>query len=426
MTGKLLDDCFLHDKDRLSHAEALAILRERVAPVVEVEAVPVEQASGRILAEPVTAPRPIPAHTNAAVDGYAFRFADYDPNSGSEFPVVGRAAAGHPLKGAIAEGSAVRIFTGAPMPEGFDTVIMQEDTTTDLRDGITVVTIKPGLKQGANCRQAGEDAAAGTVLAEAGQRLRPQDTAAAASAGLATLRCYQRLKVAIFSTGDEVIRPGATLANGQVYDANAPMLRGLIEATGADCVDLGVLADDAGAVEASLRDAASRYHVLITSGGASRGEEDYVVKTVDKLGRLHMWQIAVKPGRPMAFGQIGDCLFLGLPGNPVAVFVCFLLYVRPVLVSLGGGAWPEPARYPLKAAFEVKRKKDGRREFWRGALTQGQGGLAVDKFARDGSGLITSLREADGLIEICEDVTGVAEGDMVAFIPFAEFGIARR
>jgi len=288
------------------------------------------------------------------------------------------------------------------------------------------VRIPPGLKPGANCRLAGEDAEAGTTLLEAGGRLRPQDVAAAASTGLARLRCYAPLRVAVFSTGDEVVRAGEPLEAGQVYDANAPMLHGLIAATGAECIDLGVLPDDAATVERRLAEAAGRYDALITSGGASRGDEDHVVNAVDTLGALHMWQIAVKPGRPMAFGQIGDCVFLGLPGNPVAVFVCFLLYVRPVLVRLSGGHWPEPARFPVQAAFSVPKKKTGRREFWRAFLTRDSDGqLAVEKFARDGSGLISGLCAADGLVEVPEEATEVREGQQVAFIPFTEFGIGR-
>lgn len=425
MSRKLLDDCFLHDKDRLSHAEAIATLRQRIAPVVGEETVPVGEATGRILAEPVVAPRPIPAHTNAAVDGYAFAYGDYDAAGGCTLPVAARAAAGHALAAPPPPGSAVRIFTGAAMPEGLDTVVMQEDVTARMVDGCILVDVPPGLKAGANCRKAGEDAAPGARLLEPGRRLRPQDCATAAAAGYPALRCHQRPRVAILSSGDEIVRPGAALAPGQVYDANAPMLRGLIEAAGGTCMDLGVMPDQADAVRQRLAQAARSFDMVVTSGGASRGEEDHVVKAVDALGRLHMWQIAIKPGRPMAFGQIGDCLFLGLPGNPVAVFVCFLLYVRPVLVRLGGGAWPEPMRYPLKAAFAVTRKKAGRREFWRGLLKHAPDGPAVDKFPRDGSGLISSLREADGLIEVGEEVTGVAEGDTVAFIPFSEFGLLR-
>ena len=426
MTRKLRDDCFLHDSDRLTHAEAIAILRERVTPIVGTEELALDETPDRMLAEDVIAPRNIPAHTNAAVDGYAFAFADYDDRNGSALKVTARAAAGHAVTDPVERGSAVRIFTGAAMPEGTDSVVMQEDTETEPRNGEIWVTIPGGLKPGANCRLAGEDVKEGDVMLRAGHRLRPQDTASAAAAGKGTLACYKRPRVGVYSTGDEVIRPGAKLEPGQVYDANAPMLTGLIEAAGAECIDLGVLPDEMDAVLESLKRAAEEYDVVLTSGGASRGDEDHVVSAIEKLGALRMWQIAIKPGRPMAFGQIGDCVHLGLPGNPVAVFVCFLLYVQPVLVRLGGGAWPEPARFPLKAAFSVPKKKTGRREFWRGYLTSDDGGtLRAGKFARDGSGLITGLREADGLIEVGEDVTEIQEGDEVAFIPFTEFGIRR-
>ncbi|MGI9386033.1 MAG: molybdopterin molybdotransferase MoeA [Methyloligellaceae bacterium] len=426
MTRKLRDDCFLHDSERLTHAEAISILRGRVTPTVGIEELALDQTPGRILAEDVIAPHDIPAHTNAAVDGYAFAFGDYDADKGSSLNVSARAAAGHAVTDPIEKGAAVRIFTGAAMPKGTDSVVMQEDTDTETREDAIWVTIPGGLKHGANCRLAGEDVKKGEAMLKTGTRLRPQDTASAAAAGKAKLACYKRVRVGVFSTGDELTRPGAKLEPGQVYDANAPMLRGLIEAAGAECIDLGILQDQMDAVLKSLKDAAAKYNVVITSGGASRGEEDHVVDAIEKLGALRMWQIAIKPGRPMAFGQIGDCVHLGLPGNPVAVFVCFLLYVQPVLVRLGGGNWPEPARFPLKAAFSVPKKKTGRREFWRGYLQHdSSGGLMAAKFERDGSGLITGLREADGLIEVGEDVTEIREGDEVAFIPFAEFGIRR-
>jgi molybdopterin molybdotransferase len=426
MTRKLRNDCFLHDSDRLTHAEAVAILRKRMDTVVDVEQVPVDQASERILAEDVIAPRNIPAHDNAAVDGYAFAHRDYDEEKGSTFRVSARAAAGHAISDEIEIGSAARIFTGAAMPDGLDSIVMQEDTDTQIKGDEIWVTIPGGLKQGANRRLAAEDMKQGAVMLATGCRLRPQDTASAAAAGHATLSCYRKPRVGVFSSGDEIIRPGEPLEPGQVYDANAPMLRGLIEAAGAHFNDLGVLPDEADAVQARLKEAAAQYDVVITSGGASRGDEDHLVDAVDALGTLHMWQIAIKPGRPMAFGQIGDCVHMGLPGNPVAVFVCFLLYVYPVLVRLGGGAWREPARYPLKAAFTVPKKKTGRREFWRGFLTTGKDGvLRAGKFERDGSGLISGLCEADGLIEVAEDVTQVIEGDEVTFIPFTEFGIRR-
>ena len=200
------------------------------------------------------------------------------------------------------------------------------------------------------------------------------------------------------------------------------MLDGLIKSLGAEPATLGVLEDDADRVRGALKDAASRYDALVISGGASQGAEDHVAKTIDDIGKRHLWQIAIKPGRPMSFGQIGDCVVLSLPGNPVAVFVCFLIYVRPVLAHLAGGAWPEPVRYPLRAAF-AQTKKAGRREFWRARLALKDGQLSVVKFPRDGSGLISSLRDADGLLEVSEEVSEVREGDMVNFIPFVELGL---
>lgn len=422
MSIKLADDCFFHDKDRLPHSEALAILKSRVRPVVNTEDVPLNKAASRYLATPVVAPRPIPAHDNSAVDGYAFSHAAYDRRSGARLKVVGEAAAGHPLPTLPPANGVVRIFTGAVMPSGFDTVAMQEDVPVDTMGEERWALIPPGLKKGANRRLAGEDSKPGAVLVEEGTRLRPQDVASAAACGLDRLRCYVPLKVALLSTGDEILRPGAEFVPGKVFDANVPMLEGLVETAGAQPIDLGVLPDKAELVREALRDAASRYNVLVVSGGASQGAEDHVVRAIDALGKRHLWQIAIKPGRPMSFGQIGQCVVLGLPGNPVAVFVCFLLYVRPVLASLAGGAWPEPARYPLPAAF-AQTKKPGRREFWRAKLTQRDGRLSVAKFARDGSGLISSLREADGLVEVAEDVSEVREGDLVDFIPFTEFGL---
>jgi molybdopterin molybdotransferase len=422
MNMKLADDCFFHDQDRIPHNEALTILKSRVRPVVGVEDVSLDRAAGRYLAAAILAPRAIPAHDNAAVDGYAFTHVAYDQQAGARLKVVGEAAAGHPLPSVPTSDSAVRIFTGAVMPDGFDTVAMQEDVGIEQRGKECWALIPPGLKRGANRRRAGEDSKPGTVLVDAGTRLRPQDVASAAACGVACLPCNAPLKVAILSTGDEILRPGGVFVPGKVYDANAPMLEGLIGCVGAEPVDLGVLPDQAERMREALADAASHYNVLIVSGGASQGAEDHVVKSIDALGKRHLWQIAIKPGRPMSFGQIGDCVILGLPGNPVAVFVCFLLYVRPVLTSLAGGKWPEPVRYPLPAAF-TQNKKKGRREFWRAKLTSKDGRLSVEKFARDGSGLISSLREADGLIEVAEDVTEVRAGELVDFIPFAEFGL---
>jgi molybdopterin molybdotransferase len=252
-------------------------------------------------------------------------------------------------------------------------------------------------------------------------RLRPQDVAGLASIGLADVAVFKRLRVAIVSSGDEIVRAGQPLQPGQVYDANAPMLQGLAARSGATVRVLGIAGDTAAALETQLATAARAFDVILTTGGASQGEEDYLVRALDQLGKRHLWQLAIKPGRPMSFGQIGDCVVVGLPGNPVAAFVCFLMYVAPMLGALGGTAWREPRRFPVPAAFDVPARKTGRREFWRGTLIETPCGLVVQKFARDGSGLISGLRAADGLIDVAEEVAAIRAGQPVDFIPFSEF-----
>jgi molybdopterin molybdotransferase len=423
MPRKLIDDCFLNDRPRLRHDEAIELLSSRVGTIAGSETVELHAAAGRILAQAAAARLPVPAHTNAAVDGYSFSAADYDRAAGCRLPVSIRVPAGRSGGAAPTPHSAARIFTGATIPDGHDTVAMQEDCATG-DDGHVV--IPGGLKPGANVRKAGEDVAAGTTLMSPGHVIRPQDLAALASIGHGTVRVHQRLRVGILSSGDEVIRPGRELRPGEVYDANMPMLFALIASAGATPIDLGVVPDRPQLVEAMLQDAAGRCDVVIGSGGASRGEEDHMVHAMERLGKRHLWQLAIKPGRPMSFGQIGDCVMLGLPGNPVAVFVCFLLYAWPLLRRMGGAPWPEPRRLMLPATFDLPARKTGRREFWRGMYATFEGRLAADKFARDGSGLISGLRAADGLIDIPEDVAAVKRGDLVAFVPFSEFGILSR
>jgi len=423
MTRKLIDDCFLHDKDRLKHADALAILRSRVSVIAGTETASLAEGVGRVLAAPVHAPHPVPMHTNAAVDGYAFAADGYDQQSGSQFRVSARAAAGHRVTTPIAAGEAARVFTGAVMPPGTDTCALQEDCAiADGPDGVAV-QIPAGLKRGANVRLAGEDVQAGSELMPAGATIRPQDLAALASVGLAEVPVFKRLRVGILSSGDEVVRPGRALHLGEVYDANMPMLTGLVAAAGAVPIDLGVAPDRLDEIVALLKRASATCDVVLTSGGASRGEEDHLNQAIETLGSRHLWQLAIKPGRPMSFGQIGDCAVLGLPGNPVAVMVCFLIYAWPMLRRMAGAPWHEPRRFQLPAAFDFLDRKTGRREFWRGTVIQRDGHMMVDKFKRDGSGLISSLRAADGLIEVGEEVAMVRRGDSVTYIPFSEFGI---
>jgi molybdopterin molybdotransferase len=425
MPDKLTDDCFRTDSGLLGHEAAIAELKRRTGPMVATEGVAIEAASGRVLAVAPIAPHPVPNHTNAAVDGYAFAARDYDRQRGVVLAVAGRAAAGRPLVEDAPPGTAVRIFTGAAMPRGLDTVAMQEDCEESTGGNAKrSVRIPPGLIPGANVRRAGEDVKQGETLLAAGHVLRPQDLAGLASIGLAHVTCYRRLRVAVCSTGDEVLRPGqAALPYGAVFDANAPMLLALAGLAGANATDHGVWPDRLDKVAQRLQETARGSDVILTTGGASRGEEDHVARALGDLGSRHFWQIAVKPGRPMMFGQIGEAVVVGLPGNPVAVFVCFLMYVWPLLRQLGGAPWTEPRRLRASAAFDFRKRKTGRREYWRGTLSETADGLRVDKFARDGSGLISGLRAADCLIEVPEEVPEVKTGDRLAVIPFSEFGI---
>ncbi|MEM8689610.1 MAG: gephyrin-like molybdotransferase Glp [Pseudomonadota bacterium] len=412
---RLLDDCFLHDKDRLRHDEVLTLLDERLAPVAKVQTVPLEVAHGLVLAQDVRAPRNIPAHTNAAVDGYAVRAADLNTDGMTRLNVAQRVAAGDTRDLDLKAGAAARIFTGARMPEGADTVFMQEDCESDGQS----VELPAGIKPGANVRAAGEDFSEGAAVAAAGSRLRPQDLAAIAATGQSDVACYAPLSVALMSTGDEVLQPGAPFRKGQVYDSNRFLLNGLLETVNVTVTDLGIVPDDEETVRRTILEASREHDVILTTGGASRGEEDHIVSVVADEGRLHAWQLAVKPGRPLAFGQIGDTVFLGLPGNPVAAFVCFLFYAQPMFAHLQGARWTPPKRFALPAAFSIAKKKPDRREFWRGWVEDGM----AHKFQRDGSGLISGLTAADGLIEVPEEATALAEGGLVSFIPFSEFGI---
>jgi molybdopterin molybdotransferase len=421
MMRKLVDDCFRtdpRDGARLTHERTLALIRERVQSVVAPETVALPAALGRIAADDIAAPFAVPGHANAAVDGYAFFGGCYDADQGSRFHVGGRIAAGGTAVAAAANG-ALRIFTGAALPEPFDTVAMQEDCTVDE----TGVFVPGGLKPGANVRRAGEDVEAGALVVRAGQVIRAPEIAALASLGISNVPVFERVKVGLIATGDEV-RRGGVLGHGQVYDVNTPLLVALLSGMNVDLADLGVWPDRRAEVIDRLKAAeADGFDLVITSGGASQGEEDHISHALEALGRRHFWQIAVKPGRPLMLGQIGGTAVVGLPGNPVAVFVCCLMYGMPLIRQLSGAAWREPRRYPLPAAFRLPGRKLGRREFWRGTTRETAEGVVVEKFPRDGSGLISGLRVANGLIDIAETVGEVEVGQVVDFIPFSEFGI---
>ena len=413
--AQISDDCFAFGGALMTMEEALATLAGRLTPMTEIETVTLDAARGRVLASPLTAIMNVPPHDNVAVDGYAFRHADLAPSGDSAFRVVARAAAGHPADKPVGSGEAARVFTGAVLPAGTDTVAMQEDCRTDGER----VFVPEGLKRGANRRKAGEDIEQGKIVLPAGRRLRAQDIGLAASIGVAELPVYRRLSVAVFSTGDEIVDPGRPLAPGKVYDSNRHMLIALLRGLGFVVRDLGILPDRRDVMIDALRDAAEADDALVTSGGMSTGDEDHVRAAVEALGSLHFWRLAIRPGRPVALGQVLGKAFVGLPGNPVAAMVTFLRFARPMLLRLAGATEVEPIHFRVRSAFDY-RKKAGRREFLRARIVPGDDMPTAHKFARDGAGILTSLVESDGLVELPEGLTHVAVGTPVDFIPFSE------
>ncbi len=417
--AQLTDDCFAFAGPLLPLAEAERLIHERVTPVAEIETVPLLAARGRVIARDIVAPLSLPPFDNSAVDGYAVRHADLATATETRLAVGERVTAGRAAAHALPPGEAIRIFTGAPMPAGADTVFMQEDCRVE---GASVI-VPAGLERGANRRLAGEDLRAGAVMLPAGRRLTEQHVALAAAVGLTTLPVRRRVRVAVFSTGDEIVEPGAPRPAAALFDANRYLLAGLIERLGATSTDLGILPDDADALERAITAAAVEHDLVLTSGGVSMGEADHVRAAVERIGRLVFWRVGIKPGRPVAMGVIpgahGGAAFCGLPGNPVAVFVTFARVVRPLLLRLGG-AEPEPLLpLPVRSAFAY-RKRTGRREYVRVKLVRGaDGGIDAVKHAQDGAGVLTSLTETDGLIELLEDVTTVECGATVGFLSYA-------
>lgn len=413
--AQLTNDCFAFGGELLSLDGVRQLLIERVAPVAGVETVSLHEADGRVLADDLAAPSSLPPFDNSAVDGYAVRFGDLAAGGPTELPVMGRAAAGAALAPRPPTPHTVRIFTGAPMPQGFDTVFMQEDVT--LEQGR--VRLPPGLSLGSNRRLAGEDIAAGSLALPAGRRITPQDVALLAALGVAEVPVRRRLRVAVFSTGDEIVAPGEPLRPAALYDSNRFTLAALLRRLCCEVTDLGILPDKRNAVAGALTDAAGAHDLILTSGGVSTGEEDHVKAAVEEAGGLTFWRLAIKPGRPVALGVVRGAAFIGLPGNPVAVFVTFAHVARPLIDRLAGATFQPPLSFPVRAAFPYK-KKEGRREYVRVRLTRAvDGTLDAHKHPRDGAGVISSLTETDGLVELPEDVTRIAPGDAVAFLPYA-------
>ncbi len=414
---RLKNDCFALPPgvDWTPVDEAHDRLRKVLHGVTAVERLPLAEAAGRFLAEDAVARRSNPPAANSAVDGYGFAGAGMGEGVQILPLVEGRAAAGAAFAGSVPAGHAIRILTGAALPAGVDTVVLEEDVTAEAGR----IAFHGPLKTGANTRKAGEDVQAGDAVLRAGTRIRAQELAILAATGVHEVAVRRRLRVGVLSTGDE-LRPvgGQAAAPGEIYDANRPMLLSLVAGWGYAAVDLGHVGDDRAALRGRLDAAAARTDVILTSGGASAGDEDHVSALLTETGTVEVWRIAIKPGRPLALGLWQGVPVFGLPGNPVAAFVCTLVFAEPAFRLLAGGGWRLPAGFTVPAAFS-KSKKPGRREYLRARLNADG---AAEVFKSEGSGRISGLAWADGLVEIGDGAREIGPGDPVRYLPFTGFG----
>jgi molybdopterin molybdotransferase len=403
-----------HDSTALSLAEALQGITQTLQPIRGRENVTLRSALDRILAQEIISPLNVPAYTNAAMDGYALRSQDLPTAGACTLNVVGTALAGQPYRGEIGPGECVRIMTGAMMPAGADTVVMQEQVER-CADHIRLF---PPQKPRQNVRQTGEDIRIGQQILAPGRRLTPADIGLLASIGVAEVKVRRRLRVAFFSTGDELCSMGETLAPGQIYDSNRYTIYAMLQRLNTDIMDMGIVPDQPEAVKEALTMAANNADVVISSGGVSVGEADYVKETLENSGWLRFWKIAIKPGRPLAFGRIKEAVFFGLPGNPVSVMVTFYQCVQPALLQLMGQTETAPLtiKVPCRSPF---RKKPGRIEYQRGILERDQEGqLEVRSTGQQGSGILTSMSAANFFIILPSESNDIASGTLVEVQPF--------
>ena len=399
----------------LSVAEARARIDKLVEPIGNVEKLPIRNALNRVLATPIVSAINVPPHTNSAMDGYAVRGADLPGSGTARLNVIGRAMAGAPFAGEVGDSEAVRIMTGAVLPNGADTVLMQEDVRVD-GDRIE---IDSGHKPGENVRMAGEDLAVGEIVLVPGKQLLPAEIGVLASLGIAEVQVKHRLRAAFFSTGDELKSLGERLEPGQIYDSNRYTLHGMLSRLNTEIVDLGVIRDERDAIRSAFREAATQADVVITSGGVSVGEADFVKQTLDEIGQVDFWKIAMKPGKPLAFGKVGDALFFGLPGNPVSVMATFYQFVQPALQKMMGMSEPTALTLKVPCAVDLK-KSPGRLEYQRGILQHDeQGNMQVTSTGRQGSHVLSSMSKSNCFIILPAECAGVRRGDLVEVQPFA-------
>jgi molybdopterin molybdotransferase len=399
-----------YDPNSMPVAKAREVIARFLSPVTATERVSVRAALGRVLAEDVVSPLNVPAHDNSAMDGYAVRFIDLKSDGEVALKNVGSSFAGAPFKGTVAAGQCVRIMTGGVMPAGTDTIVMQEHA----KAGGVRVTIGPGHRKGQNLRRAGEDLEVGQVALKRGVALRPAEVGLISSLGIGEVAVYRKLRVAFFSTGDELVSIGTQPAEGQIFDSNRYTIHGMLTRLGCEVLDMGVVRDDPKLLERAFHDAAAAADVVITSGGVSVGEADFVKDLLNELGEVVFWKIAMKPGRPLAYGRIGAAHFFGLPGNPVSVMVTFYQFVRDALLVLSGRD-PMPPLPTFKVPCTSSLKKaPGRTEFQRGILTQdAAGNWSVRVTGEQGSGILRSMAEANCFIILPTEQGNVTPGALV-------------
>ncbi len=403
-----MNDCCA-SPDLISVDDAIARILDDAVPVSETEVIRLGDVLGRVLAEDIRSTINVPGYDNSAMDGYAVS-SKYCQQSGAVLPVSQRIPAGV-MGSPLMDGTAARIFTGAPVPENADAVVMQEFCEQQ-NETVTVNTV---VKDGANIRRAGEDIAEGATVLTAGTRLRPQDMGLIASVGVAEVNVMRQLKVAIFFTGDEIVEPGNSLQQGQIYNSNQYILTGLLQTVGCEVVNYGIVPDTLEDTVKVMKQAASDADLVLTSGGVSVGEEDYVRMALEQLGQLNMWRINMKPGKPVAFGKVGNSLFMGLPGNPVSVFVTFLIFARPLILKMQGADKYLSEHLSIKSGFEWKAAK--RQEYLRVRVKQDNSGPVAELYPHQGSGVLSSACWADGLA-IIETGKAINKGDMLPYIPF--------
>ena len=407
------------DPGSLDAEQALQQILDKVQALSETETIPVREALGRTIASEVRSRINVPGHTNSAMDGYAIRGTDLPPAGQQTFSVVGTSRAGLPYSGPVNTGECVRIMTGAAMPENTDTVVIQEKVQKDGSDILIDSTNRPGQ----NVRQAGEDIAIGETVVAKGKLVTPAELGLIASVGIANVTVTKKLRVAFFSTGDELRPVGSALEKGQIYDSNRYTLHGMLARLGVEIIDMGVIKDNRDAVEQAFSNAANCADVVITSGGVSVGDADFVKETLENIGEVNFWKVAIKPGRPLAFGKIGKAWFFGLPGNPVSVMVTFYMFVQPALKKMMGVTHHEPLMINATCSTKL-RKRPGRIEYQRGILTKTNHtdstrcNYEVRKTGAQGSGILRSMSDANCFVILPMESTGIEVGDTVQVLPF--------